>query len=395
LRCHADASYLITGGMGALGLLIAGWLADLGARRLVLAGRSALPARRDWDGEGLTADERRKIAAIRSLERRGVAVDAVVLDIGSGDAVAALIAQRDAAGAPPIRGVVHAAGVTEGQLLNEVSGDRARRTMWPKIAGARVLHEAFPPADVDFFYMTASAGGIFGVPGQGAYAAANAYLDCLARARHHQGGHTVSLDWVAWQGLGFAKDAQMVVAELALMGSRPVNPDEAFAAWEFVERHDVAQAVMAPLPAADGSSPSGVQADDHTVPVARAWSEMTFDAVLHELEVELRTVLAGELRLPEAQLELDRPFAELGLNSVMAMSVRREAEQFVGVELSATMLWNHPTITSLAAYLAKKLVPPQESSENADLLPETEGSILDALFDSAESVPAGSPGGLR
>ncbi|MCW2552476.1 MAG: ppsA 3 [Mycobacterium sp.] len=395
LRCHADASYLITGGMGALGLLIAGWLADLGARRLVLAGRSALPARRDWDGEGLTADERRKIAAIRSLERRGVAVDAVVLDIGSGDAVAALIAQRDAAGAPPIRGVVHAAGVTEGQLLNEVSGDRARRTMWPKIAGARVLHEAFPPADVDFFYMTASAGGIFGVPGQGAYAAANAYLDCLARARHHQGGHTVSLDWVAWQGLGFAKDAQMVVAELALMGSRPVNPDEAFAAWEFVERHDVAQAVMAPLPAADGSSPSGVQADDHTVPVARAWSEMTFDAVLHELQVELRTVLAAELRLPEAQLELDRPFAELGLNSVMAMSVRREAEQFVGVELSATMLWNHPTITSLAAYLAKKLVPPQESSENADLLPEAEGSILNALFDSAESVPAGSPGGLR
>ncbi len=106
--------------------------------------------------------------------------------------------------------------------------------MWPKIAGAQTLHEVFPPDDVDFLYLTASAGGIFGVPGQAAYAAANAYLDCLARARHHRGGQTVSLDWVAWQGLGFAKDAQIVVQELARVGSRPVTPDEAFAAWEHV-----------------------------------------------------------------------------------------------------------------------------------------------------------------
>jgi phthiocerol/phenolphthiocerol synthesis type-I polyketide synthase A len=152
---------------------------------------------------------------------------------------------------------------------------------------------------------------------------------------------------------------------------------------------------MAPLPAAESASPSVARVDDHIVPMTRAWSEMTFDEVLHELEVELRTVVARELRLPEAKLELDRPFAELGLNSVMAMSIRREAEQFVGVELSATMLWNHPTITSLGAYLAKKLVPPQASSDTADRLPETEGNILDALFDSAESVPAGSAGRLR
>ncbi|MCW2517096.1 MAG: ppsA 3 [Mycobacterium sp.] len=395
LRCRADASYLITGGLGALGLLIANWLADRGARRLVLAGRGGLPARRDWDGEHVTLDERRKISAIRALERRGVAVDAVALDVGSRDAVAVLIARRDAAGAPPIRGVVHAAGVTEAQLLNEISEDRARRTMWPKIAGARVLHEAFPPGDVDFFYMMASAGGIFGVPGQGAYAAANAYLDCLARGRHHLGGHTASLDWVAWHGLGFAKDAQIVVSELALMGSRPVNPAEAFAAWEYVSRLDVAQTVMAPMTAGERVSPSATDADDLAATAARAWSQMTFDAALHELEVELHTVLARELRLPEGELELDRPFAELGLNSVMAMSVRREAEQLVGLELSATMLWNHPTITSLAAYLAKKLVVPQDSGVGVDLLPETEGSVLDALFDSAESAPAGRGGGHR
>jgi phthiocerol/phenolphthiocerol synthesis type-I polyketide synthase A len=136
------------------------------------------------------------------------------------------------------------------------------------------------------------------------------------------------------------------------------------------------------------------EVDNHVASAARPWSEMTFDAVLHELKVELHTVLARELRLPESELELDRPFAEMGLNSLMAMAVRREAEQLVGLELSATMLWNHPTITSLAAYLAKKLVQEQESSDNTDLLPETEGSVLDALFDSAESAPAGRAGGL-
>ena len=223
LRCRPDAAYLITGGMGALGLLVATWLADRGARRLVLAGRTPLPPRRDWDSDFNNADVRQKIAAIRALESRGVSVDAVALDVGSRDAVQALLARRDGNGDPPIRGVIHAAGVTESQLLTDIADSRLRRTMWPKIAGAQALHLAFPPASLDFFYLTASAGAIFGIPGQGAYAAANAYLDCLARARHRQGCHTVSLDWVAWQGLGFASDAQIVVQELERFGSRPVD----------------------------------------------------------------------------------------------------------------------------------------------------------------------------
>ena len=110
LRCRPDAAYLITGGMGALGLLMAAWLADRGARRLVLAGRTPLPPRRDWDRDTNDADVRHKIAAIRALEMRGVTVDVVALDVGSRDAVQALLARRDGDGAPPIRGVIHAAG---------------------------------------------------------------------------------------------------------------------------------------------------------------------------------------------------------------------------------------------------------------------------------------------
>ena len=270
LRCRSDAAYLITGGMGALGLLMAAWLADRGARRLVLAGRTPLPPRRDWDNDSNDPDVRHKIAAIRALEMRGVSVDAVTLDVGSRDALQALLARRDDDGVPPIRGVIHAAGITEGQLLTEIEDSRLRRTMWPKISGAQVLHEAFPPSSLDFFFLTAAAGAVFGVPGQGAYAAANAYLDGLARARHGQGCHTVSLDWVAWQGLGFATDAHVVLQELERLGSRPVTPEEAFPAWEYVDTFDIAQAVMAPMPLRVNRQPAPI-AHRHRCGRGRRW----------------------------------------------------------------------------------------------------------------------------
>jgi phthiocerol/phenolphthiocerol synthesis type-I polyketide synthase A len=375
LRCRPDAAYLISGGMGALGLLMADWLADRGARRVILAGRTPLPPRRDWEST-TDPDVQQKIAATRALERRGISVDAVALDIGSPDAVQALLTRRDRDGAPPIRGVIHAAGVTESALLTETTDATLRRVMWPKIAGAQALHITFPPDHLDFFFLIASAATVFGVPGQAAYAAANAYLDCLARTRHRQGGHTMSLDWVAWQGLGFAADAAVTVQELERLGSRPVTAEEAFAAWEYVDCYDIAQAVMAPMP----SEPNGHRASTSV----RAWSELSTEDLLRELETELRKVLARELRLDESELEADRPFAELGLNSVMAMSIRREVEQLAGIELSATMLWNYPTVASLTAHLVEKLSRQVDSGDANDLPPSSR--VLDALFDHVESA---------
>ena len=390
LRCRPDAAYLITGGLGALGLLMADWLADRGARRLLLAGRTPLPPRRDWDSDTNNTDVRHKIAAVRALETRGVAVDVVALDVGSSEAVQALLAKRDRDGAPLIRGVIHAAGITEGKLLKEVEDETFRRVMWPKIAGGQALQAAFPPDSLDFFFLTASAGTFFGIPGQGAYAAANAYLDGLAQARHRQGCHTVSLGWVAWQGLGFGSDAAIVEHELERLGSRPVTAEEAFAAWEHVDAYDIAQAVMAPI-ASSGRTASDA---DRTSRLAQAWSAMGADELRREVETGLRRILARELRVADAELDVDLPFAELGLNSVMAMSIRREAEQLAGIELSATMLWNHPTIESLTTFLVEKLSPQQDSDGDIDVLSDSTSSVLDTLFDEVESAPAGIESGI-
>ena len=388
LRCRPDAAYLITGGLGALGLLTAGWLADRGARRVILVGRTALPPRRDWDSDSNDAAIQEKINAVRALEVRGVAVEAVALDIGSPEAMQALLTKRDDEGAVPIRGVVHGAGITDAELFTDLDESRLRSTVWPKIAGAQVLHQAFPPGSLDFMFLTAAAGAVFGVPGQGAYAAANAYLDGLAQARHRQGCNTVSQDWVAWRGLGFGVEAQIALQELERLGSRAITAEEAFAAWDHLTRYDVAQAVMAPMLSTGASAPAGPHA---AIPV---WAEMSDEDVRLELESGLRSILARELHMPEAELALDRPFAELGLNSVMAMSVRRDTELFVGIELSATMLFNYPTVIDLAAFLAKKLLPQHESDQDNDTLGDSDGGILSELFDDVESAPAGSERGI-
>ncbi|WP_428341139.1 type I polyketide synthase [Mycobacterium sp.] len=390
LRCRPDAAYLITGGLGALGLLTAGWLAERGARRVILAGRTALPPRREWDSDSNDAATAQKITAVRALEARGVVVEAVALDIGSPEAIRALLTKRDDEGAVPIRGVVHGAGITDAELFTEMEESRLRRTVWPKIAGAQVLHQAFPPGTLDFMFLTAAAGAVFGVPGQGAYAAANAYLDGLAQARHRQGCRTVSQDWVAWRGLGFGAEAQIALQELERLGSRAITAEEAFAAWDHLARYDVAQAVMAPM--ASTSATAGSSTESHAA--TPAWSEMPADEVRSELQTGLRAILARELHLAEADLDLDRPFAEYGLNSVMAMSVRRDTELFVGIELSATMLFNYPTIVALAEHLAKKLAPQPESDSEIDVLGDSDGGVLSELFAHVESAPAGSERGI-
>jgi phthiocerol/phenolphthiocerol synthesis type-I polyketide synthase A len=386
LQCRADAAYLITGGMGTLGLLMAAWLADRGARRLILAGRILLPPRRDWDRAIASPDALEKITAIKELEMRGVSVDMVGLDVGSLQSVRTVMARRDRDGAPPIRGIIHAAGVTNNELLTMTSDGTMREVMWPKIGGAQVLHEVFPPGSLDFFFLTGSAATIFGIPGQGSYAAANAYLDALARARNRDGCHTLSLDWVAWRGLGFAADAQIVSQELERLGSRPITPQEAFTAWEHVNSYNVAQAVMVPV------QTSGVE-DRSTISAkpARDWSNIPAEDLRNELQDGIRAILASELRMPETELDPDRPFAELGLNSITAMAVRREAEQLLGIELSATMLWIHPTISALAAHLAERLA----GHDVPDVSSESAGNVLDALFNTIQSAPAASESGVR
>jgi phthiocerol/phenolphthiocerol synthesis type-I polyketide synthase A len=145
---------------------------------------------------------------------------------------------------------------------------------------------------------------------------------------------------------------------------------------------------------------SGVaQVASHDESATVAWSEIPVESILSELETRMRAILAHELGMPASAVDVDRPFPELGLDSMMAMMVLREAKRLVGFDLSATMLWNHPTISSLATNLAEMLAPAKVSEDGLDeglvgATADSESSVLDALFDSVESATAGSESGI-
>ena len=142
------------------------------------------------------------------------------------------------------------------------------------------------------------------------------------------------------------------------------------------------------------------QAASHDELTTVAWSEMSAEKILGELEARLRAILANELGMSASAIDVDRPFPELGLDSMMAMAVLKEARRLVGFDLSATMLWDHPTIASLAAYLVEMVAPPGVSDDgvaegHGEVTTDSDSGVLDALFDSVESATAGSQSGIR
>lgn len=186
----AQASYLITGGLGALGLSLAEALVRAGAGHLVLLGRRPIHTEHQQ-------------AAVASMRAAGAQVTVVQGDLAEDGVITSILAELP--DSFPLRGVVHAAGVLEDGLLRNQTTERFLRVLRPKVAGAWNLHQATRGMALDFFVLYSSAAALFGNPGQGSYAAANAFLDALAQARRSNGLPGLSLGWGPFEGEGMAK----------------------------------------------------------------------------------------------------------------------------------------------------------------------------------------------
>jgi 6-methylsalicylic acid synthase len=360
LSCRADGAYLVTGGLGALGLEVAAWLASRGARRLILASRRGLPRRDVW-GNVTSPEAVRQIAAIRALEAKGVTVRVVALDVADLKATAAALAEfaRDL---PPICGVVHAAGVLDNRMIRTVDEPSLRAVLRPKVHGALTLHELFPPGSVDFMVFFSSCGQLLGLTGQASYAAGNAFLDKLACHRR-RGGHTdtLSLAWTSWHGMGMSVSSAVIDVELATRGVADVASYQAFQCWDYAHRHGGGHYVVlrllpdAPgisrLPILSEVSAGHMAAKDTAGAQDDQWRDMEIDDLRTFLHEAVAQQVAAETRVPPAELDMHRPLPELGLDSVMATIVRRQLERRFGLGLPATLLWEHPTASAIAEYL--------------------------------------------
>ncbi len=193
-----DANYVVTGGAGALGRVVATYLADRGARHLTLLGRSPVPPRDQWPSLSDGDPHYATVSTIQAIERRGAHVTTASADITDAGAVADWLDGHTRNGGRPIRGIVHAAGSVSDQLLVNMSEQSFDAVTAPKITGTRVLHDALAGHDLEFFVMFGSAGSTIAAPGQGNYAAANAFLDAFAQHRQSQGLPALTIGWGPW-----------------------------------------------------------------------------------------------------------------------------------------------------------------------------------------------------
>lgn len=364
LECRPEASYLITGGLGVLGLEVARWLVSRGARRLILAGRTGLPPREGWDHvtePGL----RNRIEVVRALEALGVTVRVVALDVSDLRQSRRLLDTNEM-GLPPIRGVVHAAGVLDNRMLHDLDEESLRRVMRPKVTGALTLNTLFPPGSVDFLALFSSNGLLLGLPGQASYASANAFLDGLARHRHSTGHRdTISLAWTSWRAMGMAVN-DVVEQELRERGVGVISAIEAFRAWTLASRYDAPHIVVMPtIEMEPGREILPVLRQLEFQRPANADGADTSDGFSIDLEPEelrirvteeVAVTVGAEIQMSITELDTARLLAELGLDSVMMLAIRRKLEKRFRLALPATLMWTAPTITAVADYLTERLL---------------------------------------
>jgi NADP-dependent 3-hydroxy acid dehydrogenase YdfG/acyl carrier protein len=355
LHPRADRSYLITGGLGAIGLHTASYLAQLGAGDIVLTSRRAPDA-----------DAQKAIDDI--TERYRCRVHTFAADVGDESEVAKLL-DRIRAELPPLAGVAHLAGVLDDALLSHQSLERFRTTLAPKAFGAFHLDRLTKDDDLEFFIVSSSVSSVFGSPGQSNYATANALLDGLVAQRRAQGLPASGVNFGPWARGGMAS-LEAARANISAQGLVPLEPSAALGALAEVVASGTGQATVINANwqrAAKVLGSSRPPILDLVLP--SAVGEVTGDSELlrqlQEIPVAQRAGFVTEFLQREVQnfLRLAQPpaatnrFLDLGTDSLMAIELRnRLHSQFGGAfTINATAVFDYPTIGSLAKYLADQM----------------------------------------
>lgn len=377
LQPKPDRSYLITGGLGAIGLHTAAYLAQLGAGDIVLTSRRAP----DSDAQTLIEE---------ITERYKTRIHVFTADVGV-DAEVAKLLERIRIELPPLAGVAHLAGVLDDALLGQQSLERFRTTLTPKAFGASHLDRLTRDDDLDFFIVSSSVSSLFGSPGQSNYAAANAWLDGLVAQRRAQGLPATGVNFGPWAQGGMAS-SEAATANISAQGLIPLDPSAALAALAEVVANGTGQATVLKANwqrAAKVLGSSRPPILDLVLPSAAG--EVVGDSEvlkqLLEIPVPQRAGFVTEFLQKEVQnfLRLAQPpaatsrFLDLGTDSLMAIELRnRLHSQFGGkFTLNATAVFDYPTIGGLAEYLVGQL-PDAETPETAEpSAPSTEAPAAD------------------
>jgi acyl transferase domain-containing protein/acyl carrier protein len=381
VEVRPDATYLITGGLGGLGLSLARWLAERGARNLALVSRG---------GRARCSDHQTR--ALAELESLGVRVSVIAADVADETQMRAALRQTVAEGLPAVRGLIHAAGVVEQLSLLDLAPGSIDAALRAKVYGSALLDRLMP--DLDFFVLFSSASALLGPPRLAAYAAANSYMDALAHARRGTGQHALSINWGAWSEVGMAARFERGdVAAHAERGMGTLSTNEALAAFEHVLGLDTAQVAVLPVdwkrwqqlyPALvevplftrfverDSHAEGSVVANrGRAIHAARGGERAAL------VEEYLAAMAAHVLGFPAADLDRDQPLSSFGLDSLMAVELKNGIETELGVVVPMVSFLEGRTTVELGAQVVSLL----EQAATEDIVAPDVDALSEAEVD--------------
>jgi acyl transferase domain-containing protein/acyl carrier protein len=370
---RTDATYLITGGAGSLGLSLAHWLAARGARHLVLTGRSGLRAENAKD--------------VRQLESLGVQVLIATADI-SDRASMLPVFQRIESSFPPLRGVFHAAGILTRYSLGSLEAERIADVLRPKIAGALILDELTASAPLDFFVLFSSGASIWGSKNLGHYAAANRFLDSFAAYRRGKNRPATSINWGAWEAESMASAADKTA--WAAVGVHAMPRSSALESLGRILANEIPNAVVAQVDWSVFKSTYQSRRRRHLLDEIRISSNEsappnTNKGSMRERMAAVASTDRGEFLRQYVRdgvahilgfaravaVEPDRGFFDMGMDSLMALALRRRIENDFDCSLPGTVAFDYPTVNALSGLLARTFAGaqfPPANGKNIDRL---------------------------
>ncbi|MEM7125058.1 MAG: type I polyketide synthase [Chloroflexota bacterium] len=374
LSIQPDATYLITGGLGDLGILMAHWLAEQGAEHLLLIGRSQPKL-----------DVQSQLDILRA---KGVSVTTAQADITDLEQIKRLLDEVEPT--TPLRGLIHAAGVLDDGILLQQNWTRFAKVLGPKMLGMWHLHQLTQNLPLDFFVAFSSISSMVGNRGQTNYAAANAFLDAFAHYRHLQGLPTLSINWGAWADLGMAANLTQQPSQKSGQSIEMLPPEQGLGAFAYL----LHQNQSSPKTAQVGVTPihwSKIQATAHLFnPFYADFAIVERSVPAQEIHIRQqllqaqaegatdehspRELLLTYLRMTVAQIlglhdpeQIDpyQGLLDIGLDSLMAVELRNHLSYALEEQLPSTLIFDYPTLDRLSTYLLAEVLPEESADSGA------------------------------
>ena len=367
-----DGSYLVTGGLGTLGLQVARWMVTQGARRLILMGRTRLPLRSTWHQLAIDHPQRSLIRAIQEMETLGATIHLATVDVADEEQVSTYLAEYEREGWPVIRGVIHTAGVVQDELLLRMKTETFERVLRPKVRGGWLLHHLLKDYPLDFFILFSSTGSMIASLGQGNYAAANAFLDALAHYRRAMGLPALSIGWGPWS-VGMVEQLkleqfytrrgiELITPEVGMqilarvVGQRPAQLTAISVNWA-TARETSPLGMLPPMFALLGEQ-AGETTTDDTDSDDGLWHQLNAAEATERLPLlasHLQELVARVLQLDVSQFSDQESLTSLGLDSMMAIEVKHRIAGSIKVDISVLELLQGITVAHLATRILSSL----------------------------------------